>query len=433
MGLGRFVGYVSAFVLGFAACVLLLRVANAPAGGAVARAASRDDLLRTLASPGPGHYTPAVLGGLPSVADAAARVEPAVVNIDIAGVRPVRRGVLGLFRPGSEEEFEGSGSGILMTSEGYVITNNHVVEPVAARGGNSSSGEIVIRMDNGREFRSVSIVGRDPQTDLAVLKIAGAHGLPAAELGDSDALRVGDWAVAVGNPLGFNSTVTLGIVSALNRRNFRTDSDALDRVIQTDAAINPGNSGGALADINGRVVGINTAIASSTGASVGIGFAIPINAAKRIIAQLVKQGKVVRPYLGVVYTPLNAVRREALSSSTRLPSDDQGAVIVNDRGRGPAILPGSPAAKAGLRMYDVIRSIDGKPVSDAWTVKELVQAHSVGDRLTLGVWRDGKTFQVVVPLEAMPENFNRLRPSRFIEDPTEAPDENGQEQQEETP
>jgi S1-C subfamily serine protease len=416
MGFGRLAGYVTVFVLGFATCGLLLRLATAPASGATASAATRDDLLRSLASPPPGRRAAATLGGLPSVADAAAKVEPAVVNIDVAGVRPVQRGPLALLRPGGEEEFEGSGSGILLSADGYVVTNNHVVAPVVARGSNGA--EITIRLDNGREFHKVSIIGRDPQTDLAVLKIGGAKGLPAAELGDSDVLRVGDWAVAVGNPLGFNSTVTLGIVSALNRRNFRTDSDALDRVIQTDAAINPGNSGGALADIDGRVVGINTAIASSTGASVGIGFAIPINAARRVIDQLVKQGKVVRPYLGVVYTPLGSVQRAGLPTGVRLPENDQGALVYNDRSRGEAIVPGSPAAKAGLRPFDVIRAVDGKPITEARTVKDLVQAHNVGDRLALTIWRNGQTFDVVVPLEAMPENFSQLRPNRFVEDPT---------------
>jgi S1-C subfamily serine protease len=196
------------------------------------------------------------------------------------------------------------------------------------------------------------------------------------------------------------------------------DTDALDRVIQTDAAINPGNSGGALADIDGRVVGINTAIASSTGASVGIGFAIPINAAKRIIDQLVKHGKVVRPYLGVVYTPLDSIQRQGLPPGVRLPDDNQGAIIFNERGRGAAVVPGSPAEKAGLRPYDVIRSVNGTPVTEAKTVKEMVQARSVGDRLALNVWRGGRTFDVVVALEAMPETFNRLVPNRILDDPT---------------
>jgi S1-C subfamily serine protease len=309
------------------------------------------------------------------------------------------------FLQGESEAFEGSGSGIILSDDGYVVTNNHVIEPVAERG--TEGGNIRIRLDNGKQFDSVSIIGRDPQSDLAVLKINGARNLPAAVLGDSDKLRVGDWAIAVGNPLGFNSSVTLGIVSALNRRDFRVENDALDRVIQTDAAINPGNSGGALANIGGEIIGINTAIASSTGASVGIGFAIPINSAKRIIKQLVESGKVTRPYLGVAFSPVDGVDRSTLPPRVKLPTDSQGALVVNRQGRGSAVAPGSPAAKAGIRDFDVIRAIDGKPVRDITDVKEWVQQRRVGETMTITLWRSGKTLNVPVKLQVMPSDYGR--------------------------
>jgi serine protease Do len=415
--LRKVIGYVFVFVGGFTSCALVLyltgnrtpRLAAASAPGAS---------LRQVLDARPAPLTP--LSGLPSVADAAAKVEPAVVNIDVSGRRKNEGGgPFAFLRRGETEEFEGSGSGILISADGYVVTNNHVVAEVA----DGQDGEITIRLDNDKEFRNVTIVGRDPMTDLAVLKIHGATDLPTAELGDSDSLRVGDWAIAVGNPLGFNSSVTLGIISALNRRNLRSESDALDRVIQTDAAINPGNSGGALADTNGRVIGINTAIASQTGGSVGIGFAIPINAAKRIIDQLIQSGKVVRPYLGIVYAPVEGLMPEDLPDGISLPNDRKGAIILGrNRQSGTAILPNSPAAKAGLQEFDIIRAIDGKPVDDIRTIKEQVQGHQVGDAIPITVLRQGQTLELTLTLEEMPENYGNLgRPRRGSRLPNYAP------------
>jgi len=412
-------GFVAVFVLGFAACALVLRLIGAlalptpfdAANGASSR--GRESLSRALDS-SPVASAPASSAAPPrnnaAVADAAAKVEPAVVNIDISGQRQGdgEPGPFGFMRRGGVQQFAGSGSGIIISGDGYIVTNNHVIAPVAESGG---TGAIVVRLDNGREFKNVSVVGRDPQTDLAVLKVAGVKDLPAAQLGDSEKLRVGDWAIAVGNPLGFNSTVTLGIVSALNRRGFRTENDALDTVIQTDAAINPGNSGGALADINGQVVGINTAIASSTGASVGIGFAIPINSAKRIIKQLVEKGKVVRPYLGIIYSPLANIDRDATKErfpGLQLPAANDGVIVVNERGTAPAVVPGSPADKAGLRPYDVILQVDGRKVENIETVKTAVQKHEVGEKITVQIWRNGKTSTVTVTLETMPADYGRL-------------------------
>ena len=412
--MGRFISYVFIFVCGFAACALILQrtvtgggFAGLSSGGATAQGRENIDRALDKKSPSELSLPAAGIAGTELVADAAAKVEPAVVNIDIEGTRNSPRGPFG-FMQGGSEAFEGSGSGIILSGDGYVVTNNHVIEPVAEKG--TEGGKISIRLDNGKQFRDVTIVGRDPQSDLAVLKINGARNLPAAVLGDSDKLRVGDWAIAVGNPLGFNSTVTLGIVSALNRRDFRVENDALDRVIQTDAAINPGNSGGALANIAGEIVGINTAIASSTGASVGIGFAIPIDSAKRIIKQLVASGKVTRPYLGVAFSPVDGVDRSHLPAGIHLPADNQGALVVNRQGSGSAVAPGSPAAQAGIRDFDVIRAIDGRTVHDINDVKEWVQQHSVGETMKVTLWRGGKTLDIPIKLRVMPSNYGQITP-----------------------
>ncbi len=386
-------GYVFIFVLGFLACAVILRTSGAGIynGGATAR--GRETINQALRQPPRPRPT---LVNSSAVADAAAKVEPAVVNIDIQG-RQGGGGLRGLL-PGGYRGIEGSGSGIILSGDGYVVTNNHVVAPIAERG-----GQIRITLANGKIFTNARIVGRDPRSDLAVLKIDGVNGLPAATLGDSEKLRVGDWAIAVGNPLGFNSSVTLGIVSALNRRNFRNDNEALDKVIQTDAAINPGNSGGALADISGQVVGINTAIISRTGTSIGIGFAIPINQARRIIDQLVKGGEVVRPYLGVRYSTVEEAR-ERVRPGVVLPEDNEGAVILGTGGE-PAVIPNSPADKAGMREFDVIRRIGNRTVNGIEVVKDEIQNHDVGDRVPLTVLRAGRTIELTVTLERMPRSF----------------------------
>jgi serine protease Do len=395
----KLIGYAIVFVLGFGACAAILRTTNPSVYNAGATSTGREDIDRALNQPPRAAPT---IANANAVAEAAAKVEPAVVNIDIAGRRS-QVGPFDFLQGGGGQFIQGSGSGIILSGDGYVVTNNHVVAPVAENG---NEGLIQITLDSGKEFRNVRIVGRDPMSDLAVLKIEGATGLAAATLGDSDKLRVGDWAIAVGNPLGFNSTVTLGIISALNRRGFRVESEALDRVIQTDAAINPGNSGGALADISGQVVGINTAIASSTGASVGIGFAIPINQARRIIDQLVKKGEVVRPYLGIRYSPLAQIDLRRLPPGVTLPSDGQGAVILPDGGQ-PGVIPGSPADKAGLRAFDVIREVGGKKVESIEVVKDVVQERNVGERVPMRVWRAGRLIDVTVALERMPTGFGR--------------------------
>ena len=396
--MARFIGYIIVFVAGFAACAFLLRLG---AGGAARTGRDSYNLRPVSREP------------LPPVADAAAQIEPSVVSIDIEGLRADSD--IGK-HPRNEDEMEGSGSGIILSSDGYILTNNHVVAPMEAQ----KRGTIYITTDGGKEYSEVTLVGRDAQSDLAVLKIQGVRNLPQAEFGDSDALRVGDWAIAVGNPLGFSSTVTLGIISALNRKDFRAEGDTLARVIQTDAAINPGSSGGALTDIRGRVIGINTAIASSSGGNVGIGFAIPINDARRVAEQLIKKGKVDRPYLGIAFAGVDDVEPSALPPGVRLPPDHRGAVVLG----GSGVTQDSPASRAGLRPYDVIRAINGSAISEVGSVRETVQARRVGDRVALQIWRSGKEFTAHVTLDAMPSDYGSPPPRHFIENP-DAPLEGG--------
>lgn len=393
--------YGATFVTGFAACALILFLAQGRPGGRDATLPPGRRALSQALAQAPGGGAARALSGLPSVAEAAARVSPAVVNIEVEGHERVRgEGFFGQFTT-QDRRFEGSGSGVLLSADGYVLTNSHVISPLLGQ----RDAKCLVTLASGRQF-AVTVIGSDPASDLAVVKLLGAKSLTPATLGDSDTVRVGDWAIAVGNPLGFNSTVTLGIVSALNRHYPRQDSAALEKVIQTDASINPGNSGGALADSEGRVIGINTAIATTTGAATGIGFAIPINTARKIAAQLIENGRVLRPYLGVVYTPLSEVDRSALPGNVRLPDDNNGVLVHSGTG-GAAVVGGSPAQKAGIQEWDVLRSADGKPLTDDQTLRTVIAAHAVGEPLKLVLWRNGTEQTLTVALEEMPEGFSQ--------------------------
>ncbi|WP_309707108.1 trypsin-like peptidase domain-containing protein [Armatimonas sp.] len=393
--------YGATFVTGFAACALILYLAQGRpnVGREATLPPGRQALSQALAKSPPssgGH----AFSGLPSVADAAACVAPAVVSIEVEGHESVPgRGFFGQFRT-EERRFEGSGSGIILSAEGYVLTNYHVISPLISQ----PTAKCQVTLADGRRF-SVTVIGGDQASDLAVIKLLGAKTLTPALLGDSDTLRVGDWAIAVGSPLGFNSTVTLGIISALNRQYPHQDSTAVERVIQTDASINPGNSGGALADGEGRVIGINTAIATTTGAAAGIGFAIPINTARKIAAQLIENGKMLRPYLGVVYTPLSEVERSALPGNLVLPPDNKGVLVHANNGA--AVVQGSPAQKSGIVEWDILRTADGKLLEDSEGLRKIIASHAVGEVLKLTLWRDGTEQDLVIPLEEMPEGFSQ--------------------------
>ena len=271
------------------------------------------------------------------------------------------------------------GSGVIVSPDGYILTANHVV-----------SGEEEIRVafgDGSKKEYTAKVVGTDPQTDIAVLKI-DAKDLPAITLGDSDQLEVGDVVLAIGNPYGVGQSVTMGIVSGLGRHY--KEMNGYQDFIQTDAAINEGNSGGALVDAEGRLVGINTWIATTTGASVGLGFTVPVNMARHVMERLIAGGKVTRGFLGVVLQDLDA----SLATYFSLP--DQNGALVDD------VTPGSAAAKAGLVSGDVIVSFNGKPVTDANNLILEVSDSLPGTEVTLKLFRDGSAKTVTATLGEKP-------------------------------
>lgn len=272
----------------------------------------------------------------------------------------------------------GLGSGVIIHPEGIILTNRHVVE---------DSQEVIIQLYDGREYRAAE-VRSDDQTDLAVVRVTPEAPLPAARLGDSDQLEIGDWVIAIGHPFELEQTVSAGIISAKGRT---LSAVQRARFLQTDAAINPGNSGGPLVNLDGEVVGINTAIFSRTGGNQGIGFAIPINLAKWVVPQLIQFGRVPRSYLGIELLELPAARARELGA--------EGGVLV---GR---VFPGSPAEKAGLRRQDIILSYDGRPVRFPADLQELVERSPADTEHRLEVLRDGKRVVLNVVVKPMPDDF----------------------------
>jgi serine protease Do len=269
------------------------------------------------------------------------------------------------------------GSGFIIDRDGYILTNNHVVE---------KTDEIKVTLADESEF-DAEIVGRDPKTDLALIRIQVERELVPLPLGDSEELQVGDWVVAIGNPFGLGNTVTAGIVSAKYRR---IGAGAYDDFIQTDASINPGNSGGPLLNLSGEVVGINTAIFSQSGGNIGIGFAIPVNMAKDLIPQL-REGKVVRGWLGVMIQKITPELQEKLDLK-----DDQGALVAD-------VTQGGPAEKAGIQRGDVIVSFDDKPIEEMNDLPYIVATTPVGEKVDVVVIRDGKKKTIQVKVGEMEE------------------------------
>ncbi|MBW1816517.1 MAG: DegQ family serine endoprotease [Deltaproteobacteria bacterium] len=264
------------------------------------------------------------------------------------------------------------GTGFIIDTDGYILTNNHVVE---------KADEIKVKLDDGREYNA-SIIGRDPKTDLALIRIESDGPLVPMTLGDSDKLEVGEWVVAIGNPFGLGNTVTAGIVSAKYRQ---IGAGSYDNFIQTDASINPGNSGGPLLNISGDVVGINTAIFSQTGGSIGIGFAIPINMAKELLPQL-KRGKVVRGWLGVMIQKITPELKDKLKLK-----DEHGALVSG-------VTSGGPAEKSGIERGDVIVAFDDKKIEEMKDLPYIVGTTPVGKVVTVEVIRKGKkkSFEVEI-------------------------------------
>ncbi|MDW8029354.1 MAG: Do family serine endopeptidase [Armatimonadota bacterium] len=285
-----------------------------------------------------------------------------------------------------QERLRPRGSGFIISPDGYILTNRHVIEGV---------NRIVVALWNDQRFEA-KVVGTDEVTDIAVLKIEPANQrLIPATLGDSDKVRVGDWAIAVGNPFGLRQTMTVGVISAIGRRPGETGAIEIGytEFIQTDAAINPGNSGGPLCNIRGEVIGINTAISSPTGGNVGIGFAIPINTAKFVFEQIVKRGKVVRGWLGIEMQEVGDLPDPAALGL----KEPRGVVITR-------VMPNSPAEKAGLQSQDVIVEFNGIPIRSAAHLQSLVGRTSPGTTVPLKIVRGGKEMVVNVTLgERTPE------------------------------
>jgi serine protease DegQ len=333
-------------------------------------------------------------GPLPAAAspgsyhDAVRRATPSVVNISTSKeIRSPRHPLLNdpIFRRFFGEQFTDEaqratslGSGVIVSANGYVLTNHHVVE---------GADEIEVSLPDGKKLLA-KLVGNDPETDLAVL-LVNAENLPAITFGSSEALRVGDVVLAIGNPFQLGQTVTSGIVSALGRTGLGINT--FENFIQTDAAINPGNSGGALIDAGGNLVGINTAIFSRSGGSMGIGFAIPVSTAKMVLEQIVKNGGVTRGWIGVELRELTPADAESFKLGT-----PRGALIA-------VVLRDGPADKAGVRPGDVVMEIQGKPVLDPTAMLNLVAALPPGAPAKVKVRRQGKDVETTISVGRRPK------------------------------
>lgn len=350
------------------------------------------DATQGVRNPGPRAVT--FEKGFPSLRGLVKDTKPSVVNISttmfVKGIdmgNPFK-GFFGndeffdkFFGDAPTKEFKQKslGSGFIIDKEGYILTNNHVVEKASS---------IKVRLSDDKEY-AAKVVGKDAKTDLALIKINARNSLPVAPMGDSDEVDVGDWVIAMGNPYGLDHTVTVGIVSAKGRV---IGQGPYDDFIQTDASINPGNSGGPLFDLQGRVVGINTAIISG---GQGIGFAIPINMAKGLLPQLKNRGKVVRGWLGVVIQKVTPELAKNFGIKT------PGGALVSD------VTDGSPAAKADIRRGDVIVSFDGKTVKEMDQLPRMVAGIEVGKKAKVGLVREGKPIEVEVTIGEVNEEKTR--------------------------
>ena len=360
-----------------------------------------------------------------SFADMVAKLQPAVVNISTTQKVTVQQQanpfagtpfgeLFGQFGGGGGQggapitrEGTSLGSGFLISADGYVVTNNHVIAP-ATRGATVEA--ITVTLQDKKEYKA-TLVGRDPTSDLAVLKISSPSPLPFVRLGDSSRARVGDWVVAIGQPFGLGGTVTAGIVSAVHRS---TGNGPFDSFIQTDAAINQGNSGGPMFNLNGDVIGINSQIYSQSGGNIGIGFAIPASEAKPVIDTLMKGKSVQRGYLGVGIQPVN----DDIAGALGLPKN-QGEII----GR---VEPGGPGARAGLRPGDVVTAINGKTVTPDQTLSYLVANAAPGSTIKMDVIRDGRPTTVTATVATRPSEDQMAALTGAGDDDDGLPDGNDQ-------
>ncbi len=345
------------------------------------------------------------------VSDIVEKVNPAVVSIVITeevpvieqfyedpfgdffgGNSPFRFRIPRYRQNGTEEKEVGGGSGFLISADGYIVTNAHVVS--------SEDANYTVFLNDEQSF-DAEVIARDDVLDIAVLKIEGED-FPFLEFGDSDALRLGQGVIAIGNALGeFRNTVSTGVISGLSRSILAGDGfsapESLENVIQTDAAINPGNSGGPLLDFSGKVIGVNVAVARG---SENIGFALPANAVSATVRSIIEHGRVIRPYLGVRYIPVTDSVKEKNNLSV-----DYGALILRGESRDElAVLPGSPADKAGLEEYDIILEVDGQKVDEEHSLASLIRSKQVGDEVVLTVLHDGEEKEITVTLEERPSS-----------------------------
>ena len=328
---------------------------------------------------------------LPSLAPMLEKVLPAVVSVHVEGTENdskqqqvpeqlkrffEQNGQDGAQGDEKSQEFEGLASGVIIdAAKGYVLTNNHVV---------NGADKISVQLSDGREF-DAKLVGRDEQTDIALIQLNGATKLTQVKIADSDQIKVGDFAVAIGNPFGLGQTATSGIVSALGRSGLNLEG--LENFIQTDAAINRGNSGGALVNLNGELIGLNTAILASSGGNIGIGFAIPSNMAMGLAQQLIQFGEVKRGQLGIKGTEMTAEMAKAFNV------DVQRGAFVNE------VLPQSAAAKAGIKAGDIITSVDGKAIANFAELRVKIGTTPPGQEVKIGLLRDAKPLIVTVKLD----------------------------------
>jgi len=379
-------------------------------GGAAATVVTQSPLGAQVAQNAPSQMAAVAPRGAPmSFADLTAKLAPAVVNISTTQKVQITR-QSNPFAGSPFEDFfrrfngqgddNGSsggsgqpetrqavslGSGFIVSADGYIVTNNHVISGVPTDQGKVTISSITVTLPDRKEYKA-TVVGKDTASDLAVLKI-DAHNLPFVEFGDSTKTRVGDWVIAIGNPFALGGTVTAGIVSAIHRS---IGAGPYDRYIQTDAAINQGNSGGPMFDLNGNVVGINTAIYSPSGGNVGIGFAIPAEEAKPVVLQLMKGERIHRGYLGVQIQPMSY----DIAQGLRLPKD-RGEIVAH-------VEPGQPAARAGVQQGDVIIRVNGKEVTPDNTLSYIVAGLPVGSKVTLEVIRNLKPMTLTATLAERP-------------------------------
>ena len=377
-------------------CLALLFVVTTLKPEWISRAGPSGSVVMVQEQPAPATIVPISVSGSARAptngyAEAVKKAIPSVVNLYSSKEMRPRHPMLSdpLLRrffgqqpdPGPQKTFS-LGSGVIVSAQGYVLTNNHVVE---------GADSIELVMADGRRLTG-KIVGTDPDTDLAVLKV-NAENLPAITLGNDEALQVGDPVLAIGNPFGVTNTVTSGIVSALGRNSLGINE--YENFIQTDAAINPGNSGGALINASGNLVGINTAIFSRTGGTMGIGFAIPVSLAKPVMEQIIKSGQVTRGYLGVVFTQAGVAR------PGRPPTLMGKGALIRE------VVPGGPADRAGLRSGDLVVAINGKATDDAASLRNQISSLSPGMRTQLKVTRGDDEVTLDIEIAKRPKQFAR--------------------------